>query len=196
MSASSYHHGDLEQAVLDAAADLLEMDGVAGISVRKIAKQIGVSHQAPYKHFASRDEILVALREKGFARLTEVINDARDKHPRSARLQLQAAGMAYVDQAERFPGMYELMFGGSIRRDDVNTRLGEIASPSFQALAVIINGSPLPLSKRAVERSRVFWACMHGIADLRLSGFLNQPDTNAVDMVKLAVATLTVDWFE
>ncbi|MFN9604615.1 MAG: TetR/AcrR family transcriptional regulator, partial [Planctomycetota bacterium] len=66
MAETRYHHGDLEQAILETAKQMLEQSGIAELSLRDIAKHIGVSHQAPYKHFASKADVLLAIPAKGF----------------------------------------------------------------------------------------------------------------------------------
>jgi AcrR family transcriptional regulator len=196
MNGSSYHHGELEKAVLDSAEKMLEIEGMVGISMRRIAKEIGVSHQAPYKHFASRDEILLELRARGFQRLTKGIGEARSNHPRSIRLQLQAVGVMYVSNAMQFPRMYDLMFGGIVNQKIASLNHRVCADQSFHALASIIHGDTAPFSKQSLERARIFWSCMHGIADLSLSGYLLQPEWIAEDAVKLAVESLAASWFD
>jgi len=70
---ATYHHGDLRAAVLSAAWELIESQGVARLSVREAARRAGVSHHAPYRHFADRDALLDALVIEGFEQLEKAI---------------------------------------------------------------------------------------------------------------------------
>ncbi|MEJ2173944.1 MAG: helix-turn-helix domain containing protein, partial [bacterium] len=69
----AYHHGDLRFEILRAAGEILEEQGVAGLSLREAARRAGVSHNAPYRHFADRDVLLAALAAEGFAQLGQAL---------------------------------------------------------------------------------------------------------------------------
>ncbi|PLS69654.1 MAG: hypothetical protein CV045_00830 [Cyanobacteria bacterium M5B4] len=66
----SYHHGDLKQALISAALEVVAQEGAKNLSLRQVAKRVGVSHNAPYRHFPDRDALLAALAEEGFRGLT------------------------------------------------------------------------------------------------------------------------------
>lgn len=97
---STYHHGDLRPALLAAAAQALEKDGPDGISLRELARRAGVSHTAPYRHFADRQALLAALAEEGFATLAAELDGKpwRDQ------------AVAYVRFALAHPARFRLMF--------------------------------------------------------------------------------------
>ena len=104
MSTSTpYHHGDLRQAVLTKAGEVLEKEGLESLSLREVARGAGVSHNAPYRHFSDRDRLLVALIEEGF----QMLLDALARRPR------REMGEAYVDFALSHPQRFRLMFGGA-----------------------------------------------------------------------------------
>jgi AcrR family transcriptional regulator len=177
MGETKYHHGDLEQAIIETASRMLERSGVAEISLREIAKEIGVSHQAPYKHFASKADVLLAIRNAGFKKLADETRLATAKHPRSPRLQLEAAALAYVRLALESPAVYQLMFGGHIRPDQVADEHQSDAIDAFAALARIFQPTGEPFTEATKLRTRLVWAMVHGIASLRINGFLaGQPD--------------------
>ena len=73
---ATYHHGDLRAAVLSAAWKMVEKEGVEGLSVREAARRAGVSHNAPYRHFAGRDALIAALVAEGFDELKKALNEA------------------------------------------------------------------------------------------------------------------------
>ncbi|MFN9879564.1 MAG: TetR/AcrR family transcriptional regulator [Planctomycetota bacterium] len=186
MAEAKYHHGDLEQAIIETGRRMLERSGVAEVSLRGIAKQIGVSHQAPYQHFASKADVLLAIRNAGFAKLAEETRRATAKHPRSPRLQLEEAAVSYVRLALESPAVYQLMFGGQIRPDQVADEDQADAREAFAALAAIFQPTGEPLTKANNVRTRLVWAMVHGIASLRINGFLADQTEELVDLTKSA----------
>ena len=103
-----YHHGDLRAAVLQAAGEILETEGLSGLSLREAARRAGVSHNAPYRHFADRESLLAALAAEGFGLLAAAQREA------AAKIGLRGMGEAYVRFALAHPERFQLMFGGVI----------------------------------------------------------------------------------
>ncbi len=195
MADARYHHGDLEQAIIETAKEMLERSGIAELSLRDIAKHIGVSHQAPYKHFASKAEVLLAIRTEGFQKLAATTRRATAKHPRSPRLQLEVAAISYVRLALVSPAVYQLMFGGQIRPDEVEPEHQAAAKDSFAALADIFQPDGAPYSETTTLRTRLVWAMVHGIASLRINGFLSNQSEGLDEITKSACRVLSKDWF-
>src|SRR6185369_3100540 len=111
----SYHHGDLREAALRKAAEILENEGLESLSLREVARRAGVSHNAPYRHFPDRDGLLVALVEEGF----QMLLDALARRPR------REMGEAYVDFALSHPQRFRLMFGGHVKGASPDLRVHE-----------------------------------------------------------------------
>src|SRR5262245_57255125 len=84
-----YHHGDLRNALIQAGKTLLAEEGVAGLELRKVARAAGVSHAAPYRHFADKQALLAAIAEDGFYQLTEGMDAAIGQAPTTAAAQLE-----------------------------------------------------------------------------------------------------------
>ena len=97
---ATYHHGDLRSAVLAAAGDLIEQEGLAGLSVREAARRAGVSHNAPYRHFPDRESLLAALAAQGFEQLGEALEGRTGRE----------LGEAYLRFALAHPQRFRLMF--------------------------------------------------------------------------------------
>ena len=112
-----YHHGNLKQALLDKALDHLRLHGPDKISLRALARDVGVSQTAPYRHFADKTALLAALAAEGFRRLYKVSHSdtAADD---SAAEALQKSGKAYIYFALDNPELYRLMFGPMLSPDD------------------------------------------------------------------------------
>ena len=104
-----YHHPHLRKTLVDAAVVLIGEVGPRAFTLREVARRAGVSHNAPYRHFAGKDELLVAVAKEGFDRLTAVMQKtlARGKSPRE---RLQLCGCGYVSFALRWPQHFLVMF--------------------------------------------------------------------------------------
>lgn len=107
---TSYHHGDLRQALLDAADELITKHGVEALTLRECARRAGVSHGAPAHHFGDVRGLLQALRATAFARFGAHLAAARDAAAPAPFERLLAIGLAYVDFALQHPAHFRLMF--------------------------------------------------------------------------------------
>src|SRR6202166_459936 len=112
-----YHHGDLRRAVVEAALEILRETQSLEFSLRELARRAGVSHNAPYKHFADKRELLAAVSAAGFEALTKRMGRETTGHG-SARAQLFAALRAYIRHGVENPALYRLMFGGYLSGSD------------------------------------------------------------------------------
>src|SRR4029450_91732 len=112
-----YHHGDLRRAVVVAALEILSETQSVDFSLRELARRAGVSHNAPYKHFAEKSELLAAVSAAGFELLAERIADqiARIGNPRA---QLFVILRTYIRFGVENPALYRLMFGGHLSGPD------------------------------------------------------------------------------
>jgi len=187
-----YHHGDLRNALLQAAEQVLGDKGVAGLSLREVAKVAGVSHAAPYRHFRDKAALLRALARTGFERLASAIDTAADSKPHNPEQKLIEAGVAYVRLAVENPEITRLMYGGVVEPQD--DRLYKSASTAaYESLLGII--------KEGVERGAfrqrapqelalVAWTSMHGMATLVTAGLFGTEagDDPEVDELVRSVA--------
>lgn len=169
---TAYHHGDLKQALLDAAEALLEEGGVAGLSLRNVARKAGVSHTAPYRHFADKTALLNALATVGYQRLADGMMAAVQRHPDDPKAQMDEAGQTYVRLAVRHPEMTHLMFGGTLKPVS-HEETPECHNMSFAGLLRIVENGleagifhPRPARDIAITA----WATMHGLSLLVTSG--------------------------
>lgn len=153
---ASYHHGDLRAAVLAAAAEILEKEGLAELSLREAARRAGVSHNAPYRHFPDRESLLAALAAEGFAMLGQAQREA------AATAGPRGMGEAYVRFALAHPQRFQLMFGGAVRIER-HPVLREVATRTFDALAGALAKQA---GAGASDASIAAWALVHGLAHL------------------------------
>src|SRR5271165_218770 len=109
-----YHHGNLKSVLLDAAVALIAEVGPAAFTLREVARRAGISHNAPYRHFREKDELLAAVATEGFERLAEALENpesgTRARNPGPALHRLHSAGRAYVQFALHSPEHLLVMF--------------------------------------------------------------------------------------
>jgi AcrR family transcriptional regulator len=168
-----YHHGNLRSALLDAAERTMRERGVQELSLRELAREVGVSHGAPRRHFADRQALLDALAENGFERLRRELRAAAGDAGDDFETRLRETGAAYIRFATRDPALLELMFAGK-HRDDADS-LQEAAERAFAVmLELILQGqADGRLEPGDPERvGFVLFATIQGIASLLTSGMV------------------------
>ncbi len=174
-----YHHGDLRTAVLAAAEAILERDGIDALTLRAVARAVGVSHTAPKNHFGDLEGLLSELAALGYQRYGRVLADAMDNAGADPGLRLRAMGRAYVGFARAHPGLFLLMFR-SDRLDMTRPALSDAIEGTRQALrqatilqANISNAPAEPIAPLQIAaRATASWALVHGFAMLLLDGRL------------------------
>lgn len=169
---------DLRQRILATAEALLEERGVAGLSLREVARRAGVTHQAPYHHFADREAILAELVTRGFRELARRLAEPNDRVAEAGRrATVVASGQAYVDFALEHPGIFRIMFRPDMcdpaRFPDAQAA-GEAAHAELQRLVALVHG---PQAAPALASS--YWSLAHGLACLLVDGPLGQQLTTA-----------------
>jgi AcrR family transcriptional regulator len=168
--ASSYHHGDLKYALVEAAKKLLKENGPEGLTLRETARVVGVSHAAPYRHFADKQALLADVATGGFYELKESVRSVLEHAPGDKLFEM---GMAYVLFALQNPHLYRLMFGRVFRDKDPHPQLEQAAEDTFAELEeVIFVGQEGKLFKEGDPRElgTIVWALVHGMANLIIDG--------------------------
>jgi AcrR family transcriptional regulator len=176
-----YHHGDLRRAIVNAALDILRETQSLEFSLRELARRAGVSHNAPYKHFADKRELLAAVSAAGFEMLTNRM--ARDiARVGSAREQLFAMLRAYIAHGVENPALYSLMFGGYLSGPDQGRPTVEFAEAenTKALLAGVIAagglGRAIPQTARNERKIAAAilacWSLVHGLTLLLADGLV------------------------
>lgn len=170
---TTYHHGNLRHELLREAARVLEAEGADAISLRRLARQLGVSHAAPAHHFANRADLLAELGADGYARLADSLETAMEGLE-PARW-LAATGKAYIGFALANPERYRLMFASKLMRQDCPPRLSEESGRAYVALLTAVRQAPPTedLDEYRPESPELgAWSLVHGAAMLWLDGQL------------------------
>jgi AcrR family transcriptional regulator len=171
---SAYHHGDLRRGLLAAARALLEGGGPEAVSLREAARAAGVSHNAPYRHFAGRDALLAALAADGFSELRARLEAARDG---GSANPLDALGRAYLGFAHTERPRFRLMFGGGLDR----AAHPDLAAAADAAFAVLRDAVAAQVPPAAARREALrAWGLVHGLATLVADGQVAPGDADAV----------------
>ncbi len=177
-----YHHGNLREALVQAAADLARERGPDGVVLREVARRTGVSHNAAYRHFADRDQLLGEVAAQGMARLaahmrTRTGEVALADPVAAARERLRATGRAYVEFALAEPGFFEVAFAAvadkvepDLTEPDLAAQETPEADPYTQlnlALDELVAvGEVTP--ERRVGAEVACWSAVHGFSQLHL----------------------------
>lgn len=167
----SYHHGDLRSALIDAGIKALETAGEAEVPLRQLAREVGVSATAVYRHFPDKRALLVALADEGLQRLGAAQRQAAEAVGDSGGA-FAATGRAYVRFALAHPALFRLVFthadfaGGPLSSDDEASRM------LFANARALTGGDPAA-SRRLVLQA---WAVVHGLAMLMLDARIPADD--------------------
>lgn len=179
----AYHHGELRESLLEAAEAQLEKEGPAGLSLRKLGRELGVSPGAPYRHFEDKDGLLAALATRGFKRLRQMMLDAQEGAV-DAEDRLRRGGIGYLRFASSNRELFRLMFGWMPARD-----VPELYESGDQAFAVLVDiltacARDGLLRQSPLEAGLLAWSAVHGAAFLLIDEGLKvcdvKPDAEEV----------------
>ncbi|PHS63055.1 MAG: TetR family transcriptional regulator [Thalassobium sp.] len=171
-NATSYHHGNLREALLSAAVDSIREQGAENLSLRALARVVGVSQTAPYRHFADKNGLLVELARQTFDELSRVTSERIDPALNCAD-NLLRAGEAYLRYAIANPEKYRLIFGSSITQREQYPQLQTAARSAFNVLLQLMaegaqRGEFLPTEPMLLANN--CWSSIHGFALLTIDG--------------------------
>ncbi len=174
----NYHHGNLRQALIQTAIPVLREKGIVGLSLRGLAKKLGVSHGAPYRHFSNKTALLQAVAATGFATLQDICRKAADQFPGDPRKQLYEAGTGYILYVARNPEIADLMFRSGLSQDASGAELQQAIDAAVGSLASIIeNGKREKLysDHETMDLVLASLSAVHGLAMFIASGMLIDP---------------------
>ena len=165
----SYHHGDLHEALLSAALRAATERGAQSVTISALARELGVTKAAPYRHFADRDALLSKVGERGFQTCNALMRDALAQD--DGRSKLGRLAHAYKDFGLSQPGLYDVMFASGIMADCAADTPLKLAAIACYDLTVSSFDPALDELERHSLALR-FWASVHGIVTLVKHGLL------------------------
>jgi AcrR family transcriptional regulator len=168
-SSNTYHHGDLRDALVQAALREAEQGGPEAISLKALAKELGVSQPAPYRHFADREALLVAVTAEAFRQFSAMLREAIGKPSRRSKLSRFA--QATLEFGLHRNGIYRLMFASRTMACVSND--SELHVAAMETFAVLLEALEAPAVGLLRERYALqIWAALHGVIMLAEQGLL------------------------
>jgi AcrR family transcriptional regulator len=165
-----YHHGDLRNTLIQLGTEMLIEKGEASISLRQLAQRAGVSHNAPYQHFADKDALLAAIAEDGFRMLAEAMEAADTGSASDPQARLTALGRSYVQFALAHPSHLQLMFGTFPSSDYPSLQAASYAT--FERLAAAVNeirAAGQLASFAPEDAAAMLWMLVHGLSAILIA---------------------------
>jgi len=188
---SSYHHENLKEHLLNAAVRLIAEVGTEAFTLREVARRAGVSHNAPYRHFEDKHDLLSAVAAQGFERLTASMRRAMAQ-ARNAEDRLRLCGRGYVQFGLRWPQHLRVMFDLS-EAEKISPECKRAGDRAFQTLLDCVvglqaEGGLPPGNPRTF--AIIAWSSVHGFAKLAIAGRLPFPQSQALDFLNLMAVVL------
>jgi len=168
-----YHHGNLRQALVEAALTLITEKGPQGFTLSEAAKAADVTPAAVYRHFAGRDDLLAEVARQGFDIFAALMEYAYDDGRPSPLAAFEATGRAYLAFARRYPGHYQAMFESGLqpgKHPDLASVAGQARATLDRAAERISQALPADRRPPASMISAHVWAVSHGVVELYLRG--------------------------
>ena len=193
MTDKSYHHGDLKNALIQAGIELLARDGVHALSLRKVAARAGVSHAAPYSHFADKQGLIAAISTEGYRKVQVRVEAVWAANQQDALKLLVRTAWAYVQFALQEPDHFKITFSGVVEKEKSYPALVEAAHHSFSLLVQVVDRCqtqgflrPGPNELTAVA----VWGAIHGFVTLILEGQVSRAITERYTWQQMLVFVL------
>lgn len=171
MAMKKYHHGDLKNALIKAGIEILAKEGVAALSLRKVALRAGVSHAAPYAHFADKQALVAAISTEGYRRLCEKLEAAIRQYDGDPARQLVEAAWAYARFALDDPAHFKITLSGVVEKEKDYPAFVEMSQKSFTLVMDVVKSCQEagvletgPTDAMAVS----VWSLVHGFVSLLL----------------------------
>jgi len=169
----TYHHGDLKNALINAGVEILAKEGVSGLSLRKVASKAGVSHTAPYSHFADKQALIAAISTEGFRQLYERVEAVAEEYKTRPSRQLVEVAWSYVQFAMDDRDRFKVMFSGVLEKEKEYPEFVAESQKNFQLVKMIVEANQAAGVLRSGPSDLMAlsaWGIIHGFIMLLLEG--------------------------
>ena len=193
METNSYHHGDLKNALIQAGVEILAKDGLRGLSLRKVAKRAGVSHAAPYAHFADKQALIAAISTEGFKQLHTQIEAVVSTQSNDPTNLLIETAWTYVQFALNEPDRFKLMFSSVLAKEKDYPDFVTASQDNFRQLIEVVNicqQAEIVKSGPAELVAVSVWGAVHGLVMLLLEGQISHTLLDQFQIRDLLLHTL------
>lgn len=173
----AYHHGNLQEALVDAGIALAESEGQDAVTLRAVSRKVGVSHNAAYRHFTDREALMRALAARALTRWARLVEEriaqvGRRHGKQAAWDRINAAGRAYVEFAVTSPGLFRLACGSALGSVEPDEPVSHPYAQLSQRLDELVEVGAITPGRRA-DAEIAAWSAVHGFAMLVLDGPLH-----------------------
>jgi AcrR family transcriptional regulator len=189
----SYHHGDLKNALIKAGADILSREGVSALSLRKVAHKAGVSHAAPYAHFADKQALIAAISTEGYKKLYEEIAHVAGQYQADPLRRFVEASWAYVQFALDEPDQFKVTLSGMIEKEQDYPAFVETARQTFSLVVDIVAQCQQAGILRSGPADLVAvsaWSLIHGFVTLLLENQVSHTVLDRYSVREMFIFTL------
>ncbi len=193
MPEKTYHHGDLKNALIQAGIEILAREGVSGLSLRKVARQAGVSHAAPYAHFADKQALIAAISTEGHKKIYARIARIVEQYPDEPLRQFVETAWAYVGFGFEEPDHFKITFSGVIEKERDYPALVEMTEKNFQMLRKIVAGCQSEGILDPGEPDLIavgVWGLVHGFVSLIHEGHISHSLLDQYSRREMLMVTL------
>lgn len=195
MARKTYHHGDLKNALIQAGIEILATEGAGGLSLRKAARQAGVSHAAPYAHFADKQTLIAAIASDGHKKIFEKFEALQARYADDPLRQFLSGAWAYMQFGLESPNHYKITFSGAIQDEHSHPEFLQYSQRNMQTLrniieqcrsAGVLSGDDIDSELQAVS----IWGLLHGLVLLMIQGQLPSRLMKATQPKDMLIAAL------
>ena len=192
---NTYHHGDLKNALIQAGIEILAKEGLKGLSLRGVAKQVGVSHTAPYAHFTDKQALVAAISTAGYKKLYRQLSSIDQDFSDDPLIKLVEVAWCYVQFAIKDSAHFKITFSGVIEKEKDYPAFVEISQSSFDFIIDIVRAcqSEGILPDSPIELLAVnIWGSIHGFATLLIEDQLSHKVLENYTLREMVISLLNL----